>query len=140
LQPNGILCLVELTRDIFWLDLVFGLLEGWWRFDDGRQHALASEQLWHQTLHQAGFDWVGWTDNETVESNALRVIVGSPSGVSGLTQGISTKPVKMETVVWACRSNLELKADIYYPDEVDTLRTPRPIGTSLPHILSYKYP
>jgi malonyl CoA-acyl carrier protein transacylase/SAM-dependent methyltransferase/acyl carrier protein len=140
LQPNGILCLVELTRDIFWLDLVFGLLEGWWRFDDGRQHALASEQLWHQTLHQAGFDWVGWTDNETVESNALRVIVSSPSGVSGLTQGISTKPVKMETVVWARRSDLELKVDIYYPNEVDTLRTPRPIGTSLPHILPYKYP
>ncbi|GFF55249.1 conidial yellow pigment biosynthesis polyketide synthase [Aspergillus udagawae] len=128
LQPNGIVCLVELTRDIFWLDLVFGLLDGWWRFDDGRDHALASEQLWHQTLHQAGFEWVGWTDNQTLESNALRVIVGSPSGVPGFTQGLSTEPVKRETVVWACRGSLQLQADIYYPDEVDTLRTPRPIA------------
>ncbi|KAJ5747634.1 uncharacterized protein N7511_009330 [Penicillium nucicola] len=128
LQPNGILCLVELTRDIFWLDLVFGLLEGWWRFDDGREHALASEQLWHQKLRQAGFDWVGWTDNESVESNALRVIIGSPSGVPGLTQSIPTKPTKLETVSWARRSNLDLKADIYYPDEIDVLRTPRPIA------------
>lgn len=28
LRPDGILCLVELTRNLFWFDLVFGLLEG----------------------------------------------------------------------------------------------------------------
>ncbi|KAL5358190.1 putative polyketide synthase [Aspergillus floccosus] len=132
LQPNGLLCLVELTRDIYWLDLVFGLLEGWWRFDDGRNHALASEHLWQQNLGQAGFKWVGWTDNETLESNALRVIVGSPSGGgSESTQGLSasfTPPVQRETVVWASRDSLKLQADLYYPEEVDPSRTPRPIA------------
>jgi 2-polyprenyl-3-methyl-5-hydroxy-6-metoxy-1,4-benzoquinol methylase len=32
LSSYGILCLVELTRNLCWLDLVFGLLEGWWLF------------------------------------------------------------------------------------------------------------
>lgn len=128
LRPNGILCLVELTRDIFWLDLVFGLLEGWWRFEDGREHALANENLWDRTLRQAGFEWVGWTDNETVESNALRVIVASPSRVSSSAPEPSSKPAKRETVAWGNRDGLQLLADIYYPDGVDSTRKPRPIG------------
>ncbi|KAL4811694.1 putative polyketide synthase [Aspergillus spinulosporus] len=128
LQPNGILCLVELTRDIFWLDVVFGLLDGWWRFDDGRDHALANEQLWQQTLCKAGFEWVGWTDNETQESKALRVIVGSPSAVSGFTPPLSTPPVQRETVVWAYRGSLQLQADLYYPDKESISRTPRPVA------------
>lgn len=127
LRHDGILCLVELTRDIFWLDLVFGLLEGWWRFEDGREHALASEHLWDRNLSQAGFKWVDWTDNETVESNALRVIVASPSKPS-FSANLPVKPVKKETVVWADRNGLELSADIYYPDVVDNMRKPRPIG------------
>lgn len=128
LRPDGILCLVELTRDIFWLDLVFGLLEGWWRFEDGREHALASEHVWDRTLCQAGFEWVGWTDNENLESNALRVIVASSSRVSPSAPELPSKPAKMETVVWGERDSLQLLADIYYPDGVDSTRKPRPIG------------
>jgi SAM-dependent methyltransferase/acyl carrier protein len=126
LQPNGILCLVELTRDIFWLDLVFGLLEGWWLFDDGREHALASERLWDQTLRQAGFQWIGWTDNETIESNALRVIVASPSKVSA--PALSPELAKKETVTWENRDGLKLLADIFHPDELDSEERQRPIG------------
>ncbi|WYZ36048.1 hypothetical protein EsH8_X_000695 [Colletotrichum jinshuiense] len=29
LKPDGLLCLVELTRNLYWFDLVLGLLEGW---------------------------------------------------------------------------------------------------------------
>ncbi|KAJ5357675.1 CAZyme family CE10 [Penicillium brevicompactum] len=128
LRPDGILCLVELTRDIFWLDLVFGLLEGWWRFEDGREHALATEMMWDQTLRQSGFEWVDWTNNETVESNALRVIVASPTGNSSAATMSPSKLTKMETVVWGERDNLQLRADIYYPETVDTTRKQRPIA------------
>ncbi|KAI2700986.1 transcriptional regulator family: Helix-turn-helix [Penicillium roqueforti] len=124
LRPDGILCLVELTRDIFWLDLVFGLLEGWWRFEDGRKHALATEDLWDQTLRQSGFEWVGWTNNEAVESNALRVIVASPTKAPSALE-ICSKPANMETVVWGERNGLQLLADIFYPDVVDTTQKRR---------------
>jgi hypothetical protein len=39
LFPGGILCLVELTRGLLWFDLVFGFLEGWWLFEDGRRRS-----------------------------------------------------------------------------------------------------
>ena len=43
LAPGGLLGLVELQRAPRWIDLVFGITEGWWRFRDDpnpRNHAL----------------------------------------------------------------------------------------------------
>lgn len=75
LRPEGgILCLLELTRPQPWLDCVFGLLDGWWRFEDGRTYALADERQWDRILRSAGFFHVGWSDDESRESNQLRLI------------------------------------------------------------------
>ncbi|KAI1206386.1 ketoacyl-synt-domain-containing protein [Annulohypoxylon truncatum] len=107
LSPDGVLCLVELTRNLFWFDLVFGLLEGWWLFSDGRKHALASERLWERDLNAAGFNWVDWSDTSSSESDILRVITASP-----------------ETIGFKQVDGLELQADIYYPPElVDSGKT-----------------
>ncbi|KAJ0338887.1 hypothetical protein COL922a_005082 [Colletotrichum nupharicola] len=64
LRPGGFVVLVEFTTRLSWLDLVFGLLEGWWRFDDGRTHCLADEHLWESTLKAVGFENVLWSDAE----------------------------------------------------------------------------
>lgn len=80
LRPGGFLCLLELTRQLYWLDCVFGLLDGWWMFEDGRKHVLADEYLWKRTLMEAGFDHVNWTDDETQESDQFRVIAAFTSG------------------------------------------------------------
>ncbi|KAL4966670.1 non-reducing polyketide synthase spyA [Aspergillus stella-maris] len=82
LKPGGLLCLLELTRDLWWLDCVFGLLEGWWLFEDERQHVLASEELWKRILLGAGFDQVDWSDDGSKESSVFRVIVAKKSGSS----------------------------------------------------------
>ena len=79
LRPDGILCLVELTKSLFWFDLVFGLLEGWWLFEDDREHKLANERLWDQKVRSAGFQWVDWSQGKSAESRILRVIVAPPS-------------------------------------------------------------
>ena len=42
LRFDEFLLLLEMTQQLPWVDLIFGLLEGWWLFDDGRRHALAS--------------------------------------------------------------------------------------------------
>lgn len=81
LRPDGILCLVELTRNVFWFDLVFGLLEGWWLFEDGRTHALAPETLWNKHLQQAGYQWIDWSESPSDESNIIRVITASPGAI-----------------------------------------------------------
>ena len=75
LRPKGMLCLLELTQDVPWLDLTFGLLDGWWRFEDGRKHVLASEQLWKQLLTEAGFGHVDWSNDKTRESDVFRLIM-----------------------------------------------------------------
>ncbi|CAG8890482.1 unnamed protein product [Penicillium egyptiacum] len=130
LRPDGILCLIELTRNLFWFDLVFGLLEGWWLFEDGRQHALATEHVWKQTLSKSGFQWVDWTHNDSEESNVLRVITASPTSAVILppTPGSPLRIVNEETVVYGKNGGVELSADIYYPRDLQPIGKPRPIA------------
>ena len=133
LRPSGILCLVEQTRNSFWLDLVFGLLEGWWLFNDGREHALAHELRWKQDLQAAGFQWVDWSDTQTAESDICRVITASPSNFgnnfAATSESLSFGDVEVplqEIVTFKKVDGLDLEADIYYPSmAVDT-------GQSLP--------
>lgn len=73
-RDGGMLCLLELKRPLAWLDCVFGLLDGWWRFDDGRRYALAGERQWKTILLDVGFSRVDWTDDGTGESQQLRLI------------------------------------------------------------------
>lgn len=71
---GGMLCLVELTRPLVWLDCVFGLLDGWWRFNDGRTYALAVEDEWKVSLLDAGFTHVDWSGHTTQESLQIQLI------------------------------------------------------------------
>ncbi|KAF6802911.1 Iterative polyketide synthase CazM 5 [Colletotrichum sojae] len=73
-RDGGMLCLLELTRPLGWLDCVFGLLDGWWRFQDGRTHALAHEEDWKRNLRGAGFGNVDWTDDGSREARHFRLI------------------------------------------------------------------
>ncbi|KAL2278825.1 hypothetical protein FJTKL_14164 [Diaporthe vaccinii] len=108
LKPDGLLCLVELTQNLYWFDLVFGLLEGWWLSSDGRWHALASEELWKKDLLEAGYKWVDWSRSSTRESQLLRVITASPFDI----------PARLETVQFKEVDGLKLYADIHYPGEL----------------------
>ncbi|PPJ56297.1 hypothetical protein CBER1_00664 [Cercospora berteroae] len=78
LKNDGVFCLVEFTRSLYWFDLVYGLLEGWWLFDDGRTHALADEGFWDKSLRDAAFGHVSWTDGDTLESQTMRLICAFP--------------------------------------------------------------
>jgi malonyl CoA-acyl carrier protein transacylase/SAM-dependent methyltransferase/acyl carrier protein len=130
LRSDGILCLIELTRNLFWFDLVFGLLEGWWLFEDSREHALTSELVWKETLLQSGFQWVDWTHNNSEESNILRVITASPTSAVILppTPGDLLALIDEETVIYGMKDGVELSADIYYPDDLQPIGKQRPIG------------
>ena len=136
LRPDGMLCLVELTRNLFWFDLVFGLLSGWWLFEDGREHALASEARWQSDLRTAGFAWADWTDGPSDESDILRVIVACPESETPATGTINETNggdlEQQETVVFKKVDGVELAADIYYPANVVQHDRRLPIGRSLP--------
>ncbi|XXG95999.1 hypothetical protein Hte_002276 [Hypoxylon texense] len=80
LRPDGFLMILEMTEVVPFVDLVFGLLEGWWLFDDGRKHAVVPVEHWERELHGAGFGHVDWTDGNLPENSFQKVIMALASG------------------------------------------------------------
>ena len=59
LAPGGILLLLEGTSRQPWLDMTFGLTEGWWRFSDELRrpdYPLLEASQWDKVLGENGFD------------------------------------------------------------------------------------
>ncbi|UKZ55650.1 hypothetical protein TrVGV298_009474 [Trichoderma virens] len=76
LRPGGFFTLVEYTwRNYYFLDVIFGQLDGWWLFNDGRDHAIMDVSDWKKTLHRAGFEEVDWTEGQTEESKICRIML-----------------------------------------------------------------
>ncbi|MCX6047086.1 MAG: SDR family NAD(P)-dependent oxidoreductase, partial [Chloroflexi bacterium] len=72
LQPDGWLVLVEATSRSRWVDLTFGLTDGWWRFADDRQdYPLLTAPQWQTRLYENGFQAV-----ETFEQDGQTLILG----------------------------------------------------------------
>ncbi|KAI0189289.1 hypothetical protein F4808DRAFT_445591 [Astrocystis sublimbata] len=74
--------MMEMMQPLYWVDMIFGLFEGWWLFDDGRTHAVASESVWEAALCSAGYSHTLWTDGNSHEVKIERVLlaVNSPPG------------------------------------------------------------
>ncbi|KAI1499966.1 hypothetical protein F5X99DRAFT_430171 [Biscogniauxia marginata] len=119
LRPHGFVSLVEFTTRMFWFDMVFGLLDGWWLFNDGRPYVLASPEFWEKCMRDTGFNHVSWTGGSTPESEVVRVITGFKQPVEdpSLYRSIPQERTGgLETVVFKhTDKKLPLRADIYYP-------------------------
>ncbi len=58
LAPGGALVLLEGTRTERWVDLTFGLTEGWWKFSDSglrREEPVVDGETWKRILAETGF-------------------------------------------------------------------------------------
>ena len=58
LAPEGMLLLLEVTRPQRWIDLSFGLTEGWWLFTDTDlrpSYPLLTRKSWTALLGESGF-------------------------------------------------------------------------------------
>ncbi|KAJ5998815.1 Type I Polyketide synthases (Type I PKS) [Penicillium sp. IBT 35674x] len=80
LRPDGFLMMIEMTGTLYWVDIIFGLFEGWWYFDDGRTHAVTHESRWEKDLQAVGYGHVDWTDGDHPENKLERLIVAFASG------------------------------------------------------------
>ena len=93
LAPSGQLIALEGLHRRAWQDLTFGLLNGWWRFDDAYRpdHALATPAEWRRALGDAGFadiEFLGHAKaaaNETLGSGVI--IARGPADVA-LSPGV----------------------------------------------------
>lgn len=57
LSKNGKLVMIEGNSPVVWVDLIFGLFDGWWHFKDFRNdYPLLENEHWRVVLKQNGFD------------------------------------------------------------------------------------
>ena len=88
LKPNGLLILVEGTNPENWVDITFGLTDGWWRFTDTElrmNYPLMSREKWQALLHQSGFrNFAALPADQTRFQQAL---------IFGATHACNTRPL-----------------------------------------------
>ncbi|KAL8784611.1 MAG: hypothetical protein Q9213_003866 [Squamulea squamosa] len=80
LRSDGLLMMLEMTGQMYWVDMIFGLFEGWWFFDDGRTHAVTNELRWEKDLQSVGYGHVDWTDGQRPENKVEKLIIAMASG------------------------------------------------------------
>jgi acyl transferase domain-containing protein/SAM-dependent methyltransferase/acyl carrier protein len=131
IREDGVLSLVEITKNMFWLDIAVGLFEGWWLFEDGRTHALATETHWELCMKGVGFQNVAWTDGNRAEAKTVRIIAALPRArPDAKKESKRTPQASMETVVYKKFGDTEIHADVYYPLSSETTARKMPIGKS----------
>ena len=78
LAPQGLLVLIEGTGPQQWLDLIFGMIEGWWRFADKDlrpSHPLISQSKWTRLLERVGFEQAATLPDENEESLLRQCVI-----------------------------------------------------------------
>ncbi|MDE2719062.1 SDR family NAD(P)-dependent oxidoreductase [Candidatus Palauibacter polyketidifaciens] len=93
LAPSGLLLALEGLRRRAWQDLTFGLLDGWWRFEDDYRpdHALATPAVWRRALGDAGFldiEFPGLANPDTDEPLGSNVIIARGPRNVALSPGV----------------------------------------------------
>ncbi|KAI1175016.1 putative polyketide synthase [Nemania sp. FL0916] len=118
LRPDGFLCLVEMTRPMYWVDIVFGLFEGWWMMEDGREHIIAHEERWAADLQASGYGHVDWIDGASAESKIWKLIIASADPKSRLERD----PVHLDAPIFLeTRTELNQSRERLIVDYVEEL-------------------
>jgi acyl transferase domain-containing protein/acyl carrier protein len=94
LTPEGILVILEGTARRRWIDLIFGLLEGWWKFGDRSlrpDYPLLEANQWHKLLLENGFKEVAIVGSDLKHLLPQSVIVASASHIN-VKQSPTIKP------------------------------------------------
>ncbi|RYP57380.1 hypothetical protein DL769_009517 [Monosporascus sp. CRB-8-3] len=126
---GGLLVLAETTSQIEWCDICFGLLDGWW-LAEGPIAPLQTAQGWMETLAEAGFASMGYSNSSTADANIAQLLVGcnipwdttaattpmldrARDGVNGVN--VEESGYRLETMVYKEADDVQIHADVYYP-------------------------
>lgn len=78
LASEGLSVLLEITNSPLWVDLVFGLLKGWWLFSDRDLrplHPLLSLQQWQGVMRDVGFTEVTGIGDPIGSTESLQTVI-----------------------------------------------------------------
>lgn len=109
LAPGGILILVEGTAPVRWVDITFGLTDGWWRFSDyglRRDYPLLPAEEWRFILQSLGFHEISIISSDDIGSS-IDVPGGLPQSV--IIAKYTAKPVQRlveDVVIFADNSGV----------------------------------
>ena len=123
LRDGGFMLLSEVTRIVDWYDIVFGLLDGWWEFTDGRDYVLLDAQTWMKKVKEARFVITAYSRGSSLEANTQNLILGSTK--STRTQAKQSEHL-LETITYKTVDDLDIMADVYFPKV--SASQPLPIG------------
>ncbi|KAF2151287.1 putative polyketide synthase [Myriangium duriaei CBS 260.36] len=94
LRPGGVLLMLEMTTPVIFIDIIFGLFEGWWLFSDDRNHAISHQDRWARVLRSVGFEHVCWTDGRSPEIEIERLIM-AVAPAARYDNALASLPVKV---------------------------------------------
>ncbi|KAF5981204.1 polyketide synthase, partial [Fusarium bulbicola] len=119
LRPDGFLMILEMTEAVPFVDIIFGLFEGWWLFDDGRKHAIIDAEEWERNLHNAGYGHVDWTDGSLPENSFQRI----QNHVQGARPSIFSQKKKAVVLLTGATGSLgsHLASSLASNDNVETV-------------------
>lgn len=159
LHTDGIIALSEVTCIVNWYDIVFGLLEGWWCAEDGREYPLQPPNYWISALNDAGFSECAVSNSPGKEGETQRIVIGRkasqpllgsddsrhessaiaeqggphetlPQIIQRNPEPRKTERPEVSTVVYKQIGDLSIHADIMLPNSTE-LEKSRPIGKTL---------
>lgn len=123
LAENGSLVLLETTKSTPWVDLVFGITEGWWRFEDTDlrpTHPTLTPDNWITLLNENQFkDSFCLVDSDRQEKSLQSVIIAKRSEENNNEISAEKSILKNNKAVWTI-----FKDSQGYADElIDQLRS-----------------
>ncbi|PWT90098.1 MAG: hypothetical protein C5B54_07785 [Acidobacteria bacterium] len=96
LQPGGLLVLLEGAERRRWMDVIFGMIEGWWKFSDFElrpTYAFLPPENWQKVLRDTGFEKTAALPSPDDPATCLfpqSVILAKNSSPSGVATDTST--------------------------------------------------
>jgi acyl transferase domain-containing protein/NADPH:quinone reductase-like Zn-dependent oxidoreductase/SAM-dependent methyltransferase/acyl carrier protein len=110
LASQGILALLEISKTSRWLDLVFGLLKGWWLFNDEelRAHPLLTGEKWAEVLGKAGFSEVACLSDPRIGGEPLQstFLARGPTIAAKFPPAVQETPPSGKWLLFADRTGL----------------------------------
>ncbi len=161
LARDGQLLLLEGVAPQRWVDLTFGLTEGWWRFSDASlrpEYPLISRDAWIGLLHELGFSDVApipvadgaddWLNQQVLlvarapARHRVLTIVGDPDGLGATLARHLAARGDAATCLPDVRSAVPPTGDVIYlgaidlasapPDDPATLRSSHELAAAAP--------
>ena len=84
LKPGGALLLIESLRSTPWVDLIWGLTEGWWHYEDAALRGaspLLEADVWRGAMRDAGFDSIEVWPQDSHNADAALIVARKPMAI-----------------------------------------------------------